>query len=390
MYCNNNAAYDGRNASHLLTEAYEKMQKKAEKCHNGMSFSVFFPSAATAAAASAGEGTRLEEMLSHDLHIAHVHKTASHDQACLLALLTLASPILGERSLRPGDEVITVGLDAAAVRAIQAFGAVPVLVDVALPHYSIDAKELERALSPGTRAVMLSHTLGYPFSLKTVRNFCNDYELWLVEDSAPALGAAYDFDGTRYATGTVGDIGIGSLSPLSPDGTGCGTLYTRDDALSAIAAEILQSTPSLSADPLQADLDAARLAALPQVADARRRAAARLWKALQPVADHLVLPEALPNTHPAPLAFPFTCKEGANAGALLEKLRQQGVPCCPFLSAEEASLLASVCASGGCRPVGDLPVTRRILSDTLLIPLPLGMTDEALAQTAAAILEALA
>lgn len=390
MYDNNQATSNNDTSLLLLKEAYEKVQESAKKCHNGMCFSTLPPSVDATKATGAEASERLEEALTRHLRVAHAHKTASHADAVRLTLLTLASPILGERSLRQGDEIITVGLDATDIAAIKDFGAVPVLVDVTLPHYNIDTKELDRALSPNTRAVMLSHTLGYPFNLKTVRNFCNDYELWLIEDSARALGAAFDFDGTRYETGTVGDLGVGSLSPLSPYGGGCGLLYTRDDALSTVAQELLESTLSLAPSPLQADLDAARLAALPQVGDARRRAAARLWEALQPVADRLALPEALPNTHPAPLAFPLACKEGVNAGAVLEKLRQQGIPCYPFLSADEASLLASVCASGSCRPVGDLPVTRRILTGTLLIPLPLGITDEALARTAATILEALA
>lgn len=390
MYDNNQATSSKSTSLLLLKEAYKKAQKNAEKCHNGMCFSTFPSSADATKAAVTGASEQLEEALTRHLRVAHAHKTASHADAVRLALLTLASPILGERSLRQGDEIITVGLDATDIAAIKGFGAVPVLVDVTLPHYNIDTKELDRALSPNTRAVMLSHTLGYPFNLKTVRNFCNDYELWLIEDSARALGAAFDFDGTRYETGTVGDLGVGSLSPLAPDGGGCGLLYTRDDALSTVAQELLESTPSLIPTPLQADLDAARLAALPRLGDARRRAAARLWETLQPVADRLILPQALPNTHPAPLALPLTCGEGVDAGALMEVLRQRGVPCCPFLSAEEASMLAAVCASGGCRPTGDLPVTRRILSDTLLIPLPLGITDEAIAQTAAVIREALA
>lgn len=389
MYDNNQATSGKSISLLLLEEAYQKAHKNAQKCHNGMCFPAFCPSADTPVTATAGAHERLEEALTHHLRVAHVHKAASHADAVRLSLLTLSSPILGERSLRQGDEIITVGLDATDIAAIKDFGAVPVLADVTLPHYNIDTKELERALSPGTRAVMLTHTLGYPFDLKTVRNFCNDYELWLIEDSASALGAAFDFDGTRYEAGTIGDLGVGSLSPLSPDGMGCGLLYTRDDALSAIAQELLTSTPAFAPTCAQADSDAARLTALPQAGDARRKAAALLTEALQPVADRLVLPVALPSTHPAPMALPLTCGESIDAGALMEALRQRGIPCHPLLSAEDAELLAALCASGTCRLVGELSVTRRILADTLLIPLPLGIAEETLTSVAKAVREAL-
>jgi len=387
MYCNKTAA-EVSNASILLKNAYSRAQEQAKKCLNGMNFSVP-ASTNTAAAPSAAEAVeKLESSLSRQLNIPHVCATGGGRAAGLLALRTLSAPILGERSLRRGDEVITVGLHANAICELTALGVTPVLADVMLPQYNIDVRELERALSPNTRAVMLSHTLGYPFNLKTVRNFCNDYELWLIEDSREAMGAAYDFDGTRYAVGTVGDIGIGSTASLSPDGQGCGALYTRDDTLSAIAREILAGDADLSPDAEQAATDVTRLKTLTD-AEGHRHAAAWLIQALRSSVGFLTLPEALPEAHPAPWALPLTCGEDVDTGALMEALRQRGVPFRALLAAEDAEQLASLAARGCCRPIGDLPVTRRILADTLVIPLPLGITEETLASAVKAVEEAL-
>ena len=109
------------------------------------------------------------------------------------------------------------------------------VVDVTIPQYNIDVTMLEKALSPKTKAVMVAHTLGNPFDLKAVRNFCNKYDLWLVEDNCDALGSQYDFDGTTYFTGTVGDIGTSSFYPPHHMTMGeGGAVYTRDALLNKI------------------------------------------------------------------------------------------------------------------------------------------------------------
>ena len=106
--------------------------------------------------------------------------------------MALTSPKLGDRCIQKGDEVITV---AAAfpitVAPIIQFGAVPVFVDVTLPSYNIDCSQLEAALSPKTKAVMLAHTLGNPFDLERVLAFCQKHNLWLIEDNCDALGSRY-------------------------------------------------------------------------------------------------------------------------------------------------------------------------------------------------------
>ena len=120
----------------------------------------------------------------------------SGSSANLLAFMALTSPLLGERAVKRGDEVITVaaGFPTTVAPIIQ-YGAVPVFLDVKIPQYNIDVDKLEEALSDKTKAVMIAHTLGNPFDLKTVREFCDEYGLWLVEDNCDALGSEYMFKG---------------------------------------------------------------------------------------------------------------------------------------------------------------------------------------------------
>ena len=134
----------------------------------------------------------------------------SGSSANLLAFMALTSPLLNERKIERGDEVITVaaGFPTTVAPIIQ-YGAVPVFVDVELESANIDCSQLEAALSPKSKAVMLAHTLGNPFDIKTVKAFCDKHNLWLIEDNCDALGSKYD----GKFTGTFGDIGTSSFYP---------------------------------------------------------------------------------------------------------------------------------------------------------------------------------
>lgn len=136
----------------------------------------------------------------------------SGSSANLNAFMALTSPLLGERRIKRGDEVITVaaGFPTTVTPMIQ-YGAVPVFVDVTIPQYNIDVTMLEEAWSEKTKAVMIAHTLGNPFDLKAVREFCDRHDLWLVEDNCDALGSRYTIDGEVKYTGTIGDIGTSSF-----------------------------------------------------------------------------------------------------------------------------------------------------------------------------------
>ena len=138
----------------------------------------------------------------------------SGSSANLNAFMALTSPLLGERRVKRGDEVITVaaGFPITVTPMIQ-YGAIPVFVDVTIPQYNIDVTMLEDAYREKTKAVMVAHTLGNPFDLKRVREFCDKHNLWLIEDNCDALGSKYTIDGVEKFTGTIGDIGTSSFYP---------------------------------------------------------------------------------------------------------------------------------------------------------------------------------
>lgn len=160
----------------------------------------------------------------------------SGSSANLLAFTTLTSPLLGDRRIRRGDEVITVaaGFPTTVAPIIQ-FGAVPVFVDVDLATANVDVAQLEAAVSPKTKAVVLAHTLGNPFDVKAVKSFCEKHGLWLVEDNCDALGSKF---GGKF-TGTWGDLGTSSFYPPHHMTMGeGGAVYTNDPLLKKIALSI--------------------------------------------------------------------------------------------------------------------------------------------------------
>ena len=160
----------------------------------------------------------------------------SGSSANLLAFMTLTSPLLGERQVKRGDEVITVAAGfPTTIAPIGQYGAVPVFVDVELGTANIDTAQLEAALSPKTKAVMLAHTLGNPFNIKAVKAFCEKHGLWLVEDNCDALGSKY----AGKFTGTWGDIGTSSFYPPHHMTMGeGGAVYTDNLLLKKIALSI--------------------------------------------------------------------------------------------------------------------------------------------------------
>ena len=164
----------------------------------------------------------------------------SGSSANLIAFMTLTSPLLGDRQVKPGDEVITVAAGfPTTVAPILQYGAVPVFVDVKLPEYNIDPELLEAALSDKTKAVMMAHTLGNPFDIKTVKEFCDKNNLWLIEDNCDALGTKYTIDGVTKFSGTWGDIGTSSFYPphhMTMGEGGC--VYTDDPLLNRIVKSL--------------------------------------------------------------------------------------------------------------------------------------------------------
>ena len=138
----------------------------------------------------------------------------SGSSANLLAFMALTAPELGERQIQKGDEVITVACGfPTTVAPILQYGAIPVFVDITIPQYNIDVSQLEMAYGARTKAVMIAHTLGNPFNLRQIKQFCNEKNLWLIEDNCDSLGSRYTIDNVTKFTGTWGDIGTSSFYP---------------------------------------------------------------------------------------------------------------------------------------------------------------------------------
>jgi CDP-6-deoxy-D-xylo-4-hexulose-3-dehydrase len=271
----------------------------------------------------------------------------SGSSANLVALSALTSPMLGERRLKPGDEVITVAAGfPSTVSPIVQNGLVPVFVDVRLSDYNADPDQLRAAVTPRTRAIMLAHTLGVPFDLDTVMDLVATHDLWLVEDNCDALGATH----RGRLTGTFGHLATSSFYPAHHITTGeGGMVVTNHDALGRISRSIRDwgrdcycaggenntcgkrfsqqfgSLPygydhkyvyshlgyNLKATDMQAAIGVAQLERLSEFVAARKRNHARLLGALRPYEDRLILPVAPPNADPSWFAFVITVREDA-------------------------------------------------------------------------------
>jgi CDP-6-deoxy-D-xylo-4-hexulose-3-dehydrase len=287
----------------------------------------------------------------------------SGSSANLLALSCLTSPALGERRLRPGDEVITVAAGfPTTVNPILQNGLVPVFVDVTVPTYNLDVTQLEAARSERTRAVMVAHALGNPFDLGAVTAFVKRHGLWLVEDCCDALGATF---GGR-PVGTFGDLATCSFYPAHHITMGeGGAVLTDRPALKKLAESFrdwgrdcwcapgkdntcgkrfdwqLGGLPcgydhkysyshvgyNLKATDLQAAVGVAQLEKLPEFVAARRRNFARLYEGLRGLEEYLVLPRATPGSEPSWFGFPLAVRPGApfNRDQLVRHLEGRGV-----------------------------------------------------------------
>jgi len=153
---------------------------------------------------------KFEKQLSEYLNVRWSFLVNSGSSANLLALYALTSPLLKERQLKRGDEVITVAAGfPTTVSPIVQYGAIPVFIDMDLTCANVDVSQLEPALSSKTKAIMIAHSLGNPFNLRAVKEFCDKNNLWLIEDNCDALGSTYE----GRPTGTWGDIGTSSFYP---------------------------------------------------------------------------------------------------------------------------------------------------------------------------------
>ncbi len=360
-----------------------------------------------------------EKNFSEYLHVKYCSTVNSGSSANLLAFMTLTSPLLGERRIRRGDEVITVAAGfPTTVSPIINYGAIPVFVDVTIPQYNIDVSKMEDALSDKTKAVMLAHTLGNPFDIKAVKEFCDRNELWLLEDNCDALGSKYVLDGTEKFTGTVGDIGTSSFYPPHHMTMGeGGAVYTNHPLLHKILRSFRDwgrdcvcssgqddscghrfdgqygELPrgydhkyvyshfgyNLKITDMQAAVGCAQLKKLPSFVERRKKNFRRLYERLKDLSDTFVLPEACPQSRPSWFGFLLTCRKSVERERVVSYLEANGVqtrmlfagnlvkhPCFDEMRASEM----------GYRIVGDLTNTNRIMRDTFWVGVYPGMTED--------------
>ncbi len=376
---------------------------------------------------------RFEKELAGMLNIRFCSLVNSGSSANLLAFMALTSPLLKERQVLPGDEVITVaaGFPTTLSPIIQ-YGAVPVFVDVTVPQYNIDTDQLETALSPRTKAVMLAHTLGNPFDLQKVKDFCDAHGLWLIEDNCDALGSRYRIDGEWKFTGTIGDIGTSSFYPPHHMTMGeGGAVYTNDPLLHRIVRSMRDwgrdcICPSghdnfcghrfdrqygelplgydhkyvyshfgynLKATEMQAAIGCAQLEKLPGFTEKRKSNFKRLYHALEDLSDRLILPAAAENADPSWFGFLISCRQAGDRDRIVQFLEEHKIqtrmlfagnitrhPCFDQLRARGT----------GYRIVGDLKVTDSIMENTFWIGVYPGMTEARIDHMAKMIHEALA
>jgi CDP-6-deoxy-D-xylo-4-hexulose-3-dehydrase len=277
----------------------------------------------------------------------HAMLVNSGSSANLLALSCLTSPKLGDRALRPGDEVITVAAGfPTTVNPIFQNQLVPVFVDIHIPTYNIDADQLEAALSDRTRAIMLAHTLGNPFDVQRVVDFARRHQLWLIEDCCDAVGATYQ----GKKVGTFGDLATVSFYPAHHITMGEGGCVLTDNSKLKTLVESfrdwgrdcwcepgkdntcgkrfgwqLGELPegydhkytyshigyNLKATDMQAAIGVAQLAKLPAFIEARRRNFQVLWQGLSDLAEFFILPQATPGSDPSWFGFPITVADDA-------------------------------------------------------------------------------
>ena len=374
---------------------------------------------------------QFEKQLADYLGIKYCSLVNSGSSANLLAFMALTSPLLGERAVRRGDEVITVaaGFPTTVAPMIQ-YGAVPVFVDVTIPQYGIDVTGLEEAYSDKTKAVMIAHTLGNPFDLGAVKAFCDRHGLWLVEDNCDALGSEYCFRGEWRKTGTVGHIGTSSFYPPHHITMGeGGAVYTDDPLLHRIVNSLRDwgrdcwcppgrdgtcgcrfdgqfgELPrgydhkyvyshlgyNLKATDLQAAVGCAQLDKLDRFTAARRNNWALLRELLEEASEALILPEAVPGGRPSWFGFLMTVREdaGFSRDALVRHLEGKNIQTRNLFA---GNLLRHPCfdemrsAGTGWRTAGPLTNTDAVMERTFWIGVYPGMTEEMLRYMAEEIL----
>lgn len=364
--------------------------------------------------------TQFEKEFAQWIGVKYAHLVNSGSSANLIAFSVLTAPELGNRQIKRGDEVITVACGfPTTVAPILQYGAIPVFVDVTIPQYNIDVTKLEEALSKRTKAVMIAHTLGNPFNLKGVKEFCDKNNLWLIEDNCDALGSQYTINGVTKYTGTWGDIGTSSFYPphhMTMGEGGC--VYTdnpllhrlilsfRDWGRDCVCAsghdnmcghrfdgqygELPKGYDhkyvyshlgyNLKVTDMQAAIGCEQLKKFPEFMRRRRYNWDRLYKGLASISDRIILPEPAENSYPSWFGFLISIKpeSGLNRNQITGYIENHNIQTRLLFS---GNLIKHPCfdqirGTDAYRVVGELTNTDFIMNNSFWVGVYPGMTDE--------------
>ncbi|WP_431021063.1 lipopolysaccharide biosynthesis protein RfbH [Aliarcobacter butzleri] len=360
---------------------------------------------------------KFEKQLSKYLGVRCSFLVNSGSSANLLAFYALTSPLLKERQIKRGDEVITVAAGfPTTVAPIVQYGAVPVFVDMDLKYANVDVTQLELALSPKTKAIMIAHSLGNPFNLRAIKDFCDKYNLWLIEDNCDALGSTYE----GKPTGTWGDIGTSSFYPPHHMTMGeGGAVYTNNTLLKKIMLSLRDwgrdcwcesgvdntcgcrfsqsfgTLPkgydhkyvyshfgfNLKATDMQAAIGVAQLEKFPTFVEKRKENQKKLYDGLKDL-EQLHLVETQPNSDPSWFGFMMTLKDGVNftRNELVEYLEANKIQTRNLFAGNMTRhpMFDSMVLGKDYRVIGDLKVTDKIMNDSFWIGLYPGMGDDSI------------
>lgn len=362
--------------------------------------------------------TKFEAELAKYLGVKHLITVNSGSSANLVAFSALTSPKLGERAIQPGDEVISVAAGfPTTINPILQCGALPVFLDVEIPTYNIDVTKLEQAISPKTKAVFIAHTLGNPFNLAAIRQFCDQHSLWLIEDCCDALGSEY----AGKKVGSFGDIATVSFYPAHHITMGeGGAVFTNNDELKVIAESFrdwgrdcycqpgcdntcgkrycqqLGKLPfgydhkytyshlgyNLKITDMQAACGLAQLARLDDFVQQRKSNFKYLKAKLHECSEFLILPEATENSEPSWFGFPITIKESAgfSRADLLNYLDDNKIGTRLLFAGNVTK--QPYMQGRTYRTVGELTNSDRIMNQTFWVGIYPGLTEEMLDYTA--------
>lgn len=361
-----------------------------------------------------------EKKFAEWIGVKYAHLVNSGSSANLIAFSVLTAPELGDRQIKRGDEVITVACGfPTTITPILQYGAVPVFIDVTVPQYNVDITKLEKAFSDKTKAVMLAHTLGNPFDIKAVKEFCERHNLWLVEDNCDALGTQYTIDEVTKFSGTWGDIGTSSFYPphhMTMGEGGC--VYTNNDLLNRLILSYRDwgrdcICPSgrdnfcghryigqfgelpygydhkyvyshfgynLKITDLQAAIGVEQLKKFPSFIERRRHNWERLHTALESITDKIILPESAENSIPSWFGFLISVKPetGIKRNDVIKYIEEHNIQTRLLFS---GNLIKHPCfdqirGTNAYRVSGDLKNTEFIMNNTFWVGVYPGMTDE--------------